>query len=136
MKFPPYITKNDINKTIEIANKIRKSEGISQYLFFKKLATVAMYGELILSKITYNEFLYFIQAHLNKKMNNSIETFWGYDKIQNNNNDTNNKNFWIPTHVIKFGTQTEVEIEIYKKIIHTNNMEHINQIKLQQIINA
>lgn len=94
-----------------------------------------MYGELIFYKITYDQFLCDIQAHLNKKRNNSITLFWGYNKVQNNN-DTNTENFWIPMHIIKFGTQTEVEIEIYKNIIHANNMKDINQIKLQQIINA
>ena len=135
MKIPPYIKKEDIQKTVQIANKIRNQEGISSYLFFKRLAIVAMYGELIILKISYHHFLQCVEKHVEYSFNNSITAFGGFNRITKK--DKNNKiitAYLIPKYIIKYGTQADVEKLIYNNIINSIDTSIINKEKLEQIL--
>ena len=129
MKIPPYIKKEDIKKTAKLGNYIRTTQGISAYLFFKRLATVAMYGEIENGKITYYEFLTDVKYYL--KSYHDIFRMWGYDKVMKDTVDTT---YFVNKSTIRYGTQTEVEKDIVRYILYAPTwmlrMEKRNMIDL------
>lgn len=129
MKIPPYIKKEDIEATAKLGRDIRKEQGISAYLFFKRLATVAMYGEMEKGKIPYGIFLEDAMSY--NRLNHNIFTVWNYNLIKKGATDTT---YFVNSGTIKFGTQAEVEREIVRNILcaETNllRMEKRNMLDL------
>jgi hypothetical protein len=129
MKIPPYIKKEDIEATAKLGRDIREEQGISAYLFFKRLATVAMYGEIERGKITYTDFLK--DAIYCNRLNHNIFYIWNYNVIKKGTSETT---YFINRGIIKFGTQAEVEREIVRKILYAETnllrMEKRNMIEL------
>ena len=116
MKIPPYISDNCIETTLKVAQKIKEKEGISAYLFFKRLAISAMYGELLQEKITYREFIDTVKTHLLYYCNGykSIYKFWEFNTVRKT---SSSKIFRILESTIKYGTQADVEKEIVNNIL-------------------
>ena len=129
MKIPPYIKKEDIEATAKLGRDIRKEQGISAYLFFKRLATVAMYGEIERGKITYTDFLK--DAIYYNKLNHNIFCMWDYHVVKKGTTQTT---YFVNKGIIKFGTQAEVEREIVRNILYAETgilrMEKRNMIDL------
>lgn len=113
MKIPPYIKKEDIEATAKLGRDIREEQGISAYLFFKRLATVAMYGEMESGKITYTQFLK--DAIYYNSLDHNIFCMWNYNVVKKGTRETT---YFINRGIIKFGTQAEVEREIVRKILY------------------
>ena len=117
MKIPPYISKRDIEATIKLGYDIRNKDGISAYLLFKKLCTVAMYGEMIPCKIKYHtlilEIKYYVETH------NTFIGFWGYNTVTTT---SDSKVFMIYDRTIKYGTMFDVEIEIHNNILFNKDI--------------
>jgi hypothetical protein len=117
MKIPPYITKGEIETTIKLGHDIRSKDGISAYLLFKKLCTVAMYGEMITSKIKYHSLISEIKYYW--KSHNTFIGFWGYDTITPT---SSSKVFMIYDRIIKYGTMLDVEREIHNNILFNKDI--------------
>ena len=129
MKIPPYIKKEDIKATAKLGYDIRKEQGLSAYLFFKRFATVAMYGEIERGKITYTDFLK--DAICCNRLYHNIFRIWNYSVVEKGTRETT---YFINRGIIKFGTQAEVEREIVRKILYAETsllrMEKRNMIDL------
>lgn len=117
MKIPPYISKGDIETTIKLGHDIRNKDGISAYLLFKKMCTVAMYGEMLTHKISYSTFLVQVVSHWNR--GKRFIEFWGYNTITPT---SNSKIFMIYDKTIKYGTMLDVEKAICDNILYNKEV--------------
>lgn len=117
MKIPPYIKKEDIEATAKLGRDIRSKDGISVYLLFKKLCTVAMYGEMLTHKISYSSFLEQAKRHWNR--GKRFVEFWGYDTVTPT---SSSKVFMIYDRTIKYGTLHDVEKAIIDNILYNVNV--------------
>jgi hypothetical protein len=109
MKIPPYITLEEIYKTLKIAHDIKIAEGITPYLFFKRLAITAMYGQMLDYKINYDDFLEQVEYHIHTR-EKPILTFWGY-----NHSPKHQLYYDIPVGAVR--DNEHLEDEIYNNII-------------------
>ena len=75
---PQLVTEKQQIETQQIAQDIKKQEGIQAYIYFKKLCIVAMYGSMQVGYITYQSFLNQLKRHL---PSHSIFTFWNMKNI-------------------------------------------------------
>ena len=80
---PQLVTEKQQIETKQIAQDIKKREGIQAYIYFKKLCIVAMYGSMQVGYISYRSFLYQLKRHLP----NSIFTFWNIKNPYNKKGD-------------------------------------------------
>ena len=80
---PQLVTEKQQIETKQIAQDIKKQEGIQAYIYFKKLCIVAMYGSMQVGYITYQSFLIQLKMHLP----NSIFTFWNIKNPHNKKGD-------------------------------------------------
>ena len=82
MKYPAYITEEEVKRTKKLFNFIRQTQNIEEAFLFKKLSLVAAYGQMYASKISYREFLNDFENYLYNSHNTwrikSFERF-GYD---------------------------------------------------------
>lgn len=128
MKIPPYIDKGEIKNTIKLGYDIRNKDGISAYLLFKKLCTVAMYGEMIPCKIKYHtlilEIKYYVETH------NTFIGFWGYNTVTTT---SDSKVFMIYDRTIKYGTMLDVEKAICDNILYNKEVS-VNRKKLKMVL--
>lgn len=115
MKIPPYITLEEIYRTLKIAHDIKIAEGITPYLFFKRLAITAMYGQMLDCKIDYNYFLIQMENHIYRR-EKSILTFWGYNLSQKHHSYYN-----ISVGAVR--DNEHLEDEIYNNIIKNPSNE-------------
>jgi hypothetical protein len=84
MQFIPQLaTEPQQIETQQIAQDIKKQEGIQAYIYFKKLCIMAMYGSMQVGYITYQSFLNQLKMHLP----NSIFTFWNIKNPYNKKGD-------------------------------------------------
>ena len=81
---PQLVTEKQQIETKQIAQDIKKQEGIQAYIYFKKLCIVAMYGSMQVGYITYQNFLNKLKMHLLYK---SIFTFWNIKNPHNKKGD-------------------------------------------------
>lgn len=128
MKIPPYIKKEDIEATAKLGYDIRNKDGISAYLLFKKLCTVAMYGEMLTHKISYSSFLGQAVSHWNR--GKRFIEFWGYDTITPT---SSSKVFMIYDRIIKYGTLYDVERAICNNILYNREVS-VDRKKLKMVI--
>lgn len=128
MKIPPYISKTDIDTTIKLGHEIRNKDGISVYLLFKKLCTVAMYGEMLTHKISYSSFLEQAKRHWYR--GKRFVEFWGYDTVTPT---SSSKVFMIYDRTIKYGTMFDVEKAICNNILY-NRQVSVDRKKLKMVI--
>lgn len=128
MKIPPYITKGDIETTIKLGHDIRNKDGISAYLLFKKLCTVAMYGEMIPCKIKYHALISQIKYYL--ETHHTFIGFWGYDTITPT---SSSKVFMIYDRIIKYGTLYDVEKAICDNILYNKEVS-VDRKKLKMVL--
>ena len=118
MKYPSYLTEDEIKKTIYLFKTIRKRDGIEAADLFKRISLTAAYGELYQGKISYSSFLDEVSRFLNYSYNNFIE-FWNLkyeaktsmvDRVYHTNE-----------RIIVNGTMTELETEIITQLRHRPN---------------
>lgn len=128
MKIPPYITKGEIKNTIKLGYDIRNKDGISAYLLFKKLCTVAMYGEMLIHKISYSSFLGQAVSHWNR--GKRFVEFWGYNTVTQT---SSSKVFMIYDRTIKYGTMLDVEKAIYNNILYNKEVS-VDRKKLKMVL--
>ena len=128
MKIPPYIDKGEIETTIKLGYDIRNKDGISAYLLFKKLCTVAMYGEMLTHKISYSSFLEQVKSHWDR--GKRFIEFWGYDTVTQY---SGSKVFMIYDKTIKYGTMFDVEKAICDNILY-NRQVSVDRKKLKMVI--
>lgn len=85
---PQLVTELQQIETQQIAQDIKKQEGIQAYIYFKKLCIMAMYGSMQVGYITYQNFLKQLKMHLHKNVDsNSIFTFWNIKNPYNKKGD-------------------------------------------------
>lgn len=128
MKIPPYIDKGEIKTTIKLGYDIRNKDGISAYLLFKKLCTVAMYGEMLTHKISYSSFLGQAKSHWDR--GKRFVEFWGYNTVTPT---SISKVFMIYDRTIKYGTMLDVEKAIYSNILYNKEVS-VDRKKLKMVI--
>jgi hypothetical protein len=128
MKIPPYINKGEIETTIKLGYDIRNKDGISVYLLFKKLCTVAMYGEMIARKISYSSFLELAVSHWNG--GKRFVEFWDYNIITPT---STSKIFMIYDRTIKYGTMLDVEKAICSNILYNEEI-NVDREKLKMVL--
>ncbi len=128
MKIPPYIDKGEIKTTIKLGYDIRNKDGISAYLLFKKLCTVAMYGEMLTHKISYSSFLGQAVNHWNR--GKRFLEFWGYNTVTPT---SSSKVFMIYDRTIKYGTLYDVEKAICDNILYNREVS-VDRKKLKMVI--
>lgn len=128
MKIPPYISKEDIKATAKLGYDIRNKDGISAYLLFKKLCTVAMYGEMLTHKISYSSFLVQAVKHWNR--GKRFIEFWGYNTVTPTDSS---KVFMIYDRTIKYGTMLDVEKAICDNILFNKDIT-LDRKKLKMVI--
>ena len=128
MKIPPYIDKGEIKNTIKLGYDIRNKDGISAYLLFKKLCTVAMYGEMLTPKISYSTFLEQAVKHWNR--GKRFVEFWGYNFVTP---ASSSKVFMIYDRTIKYGTMLDVEKAICDNILYNKEVS-VNRKKLKMVL--
>lgn len=128
MKIPSYIKKEDIKTTIKLGHDIRNKDGISPYLLFKKLCTVAMYGEMLTHKISYSTFLVQVVSHWNR--GKRFVEFWGYNTVTQT---SSSKVFMIYDRTIKYGTMLDVEKAIYNNILYNKEVS-VDRKKLKMVL--
>ena len=85
---PQLVTEPQQIETKQIAQDIKKQEGIQAYIYFKKLCIMAMYGSMKVGYISYQNFLNQLKTHLHKNIDsNSIFTFWNIKNLHNKKGD-------------------------------------------------
>ena len=117
MKIPPYIKKEDIKATAKLGYDIRNKDGISAYLLFKKLCTVAMYGEMIPCKIKYHALISQIKYYL--ETHHTFIGFWDYNTVTTT---SDSKVFMIYDRTIKYSTMFDVEKAICDNILFNKDI--------------
>lgn len=117
MKLPPYIQETQKKDAAALFHMVRQTQGIEQALLMRKLMLVAAYGEMILGKIKFYEFIQKLKKHI--AQGEKINTFWGlssYSRV-----DTE-EIFRIPYKIIVYESQNALEEEIqfvYKTRLRT-----------------
>lgn len=116
---PQLVTEKQQIETKQIAQDIKKQEGIQAYIYFKKLCIVAMYGSMQVGYIPYQIFLHKLKIHLLSK---SIFTFWN---IKNPHNKKGGK-----IHVYR------VDVKIFNQtplhLIPTIMKQHLKDNRIQE----
>lgn len=85
---PQIVTEKQQIETKQIAQDIKKQEGIQAYIYFKKLCIIAMYGSMRVGYISYQSFLKQLKMHIHKNIDsNSIFTFWNIKNPYNKEGD-------------------------------------------------
>lgn len=116
MKYPSYLTEDDIKKTIYLFKTIRQRDGIEAADLFKRISLTAAYGELYLRKISYSSFLDEVSEFLN--YNNFIE-FWNLK--QEAEISIICRVYHTNERIIVNGTMTELETEIITQLRNKPN---------------
>lgn len=118
MKYPSYLTEDEIKKTIHLFKTIRKRDGIEAADLFKRISLTAAYGELYEGKISYSSFLDEVSRVFNYSNINFIE-FWHLK--QEAEMSKTYRVYYTNERIIVNGTMTELETEIITQLRYRPN---------------
>ena len=116
MKYPSYLTEDEIKQTIHLFKKIRQKDGIEAATLFKRISLTAAYGNMYGEKITYREFLEDAEKYFEKEL--SFMHFWGLKQDADNRKYTPDafKVFYVMEKTIVYAPMEELEKEIMQTL--------------------